>query len=84
MTNCVCNFWNPNVHSEMLLTLDQHKVQSYYISYHTSWLHQFSSAVVFNGSFKKAVDNLATAHMEKSYQVITSVEILLPVIIRFY
>jgi len=27
MTDWVRNFWKPNIHGEMLLTLDQHKAQ---------------------------------------------------------
>ena len=79
MTDWVRNFWKPNVHGEMLLTLDQHKAQktpsvisklkdecnttTVLIPPGCTSLVQ-PLDVVFNGPFKKAVDNLATAHVE--------------------
>jgi len=79
MTDWVCNFWKPNVHGEMLFTLDQHRAQKT-----PSVLSKLKDEcitaavlippgckslikpldVVFNGPFKKAVDNFATAHVE--------------------
>ena len=79
MIHWVCNYWEPHVEGKMMLRLDQYKAQKI-PSVLTMLNNACSTMtvlvppgcaslvqplnVIFNSSFKQAVDNIAVSHLE--------------------